>query len=314
MNTPEGKAWRALAAARGVGPMTLWLVADYLAGRRQTASWLLQNPGEFRAALKGSKPGTAMPDLAGREFEDEEKFDGRLVTVLHPLHPDFPQQVKDLRDIVPLPALLYVRGNIAILNRPGVAVVGQRQAGEAALAVAAALASDLAAAGINIVSGYAAGIDSAAHLAALRAGGTTSIVLPEGIDHFQTRPEMKQHLTVDNMLVVSQFEPRARWAPYMAMTRNKLVCALSGAVVVIASGPERDADGRCSGSFDAGMSGLKMGMPVFVVSPDFYAAPPAGNRRLIAKGGREWDPASGAAPIIAALSEKKSSPRQRDLF
>ncbi len=301
MNTLEGRAWHALAGARGVGPKTLWLLAGYLASRKQTASWLLQNPGEFETAMRGSKASIAANDIADQLNEDAEKFDGRLVTVLHPLHHDFPQQVKNLKDMTPLPALLYVRGNVAILNRSGVAIVGQRQAGEAALAAAAALAFELAARGINITSGYAAGIDVAAHLAALRAGGTTSIVLAEGIDHFQTKPELKDHLTVDNILVISQFEPGARWAPYLAMTRNKLVCALSSAVVVIASGPERDASGTMSGTYDAGMSALKMGIPVFVVSPGFFADPPAGNRRLIAKGGREWDPATGAAPILAAI-------------
>jgi DNA processing protein len=316
MNTLEGRAWHALAGARGVGPKTLWLIANYLASRKQTASWLLQNPDEFQAALRGSKAGVARADIADQEYEDVEKFAGRLVTVLHPLHPDFPQQVRNLKDVLPLPALLYVRGNVAILNRPGVAIVGKRQAGEAALAATAALASGLVARGVNIVSGYAAGIDSAAHLAALRAGGTTSIVLAEGIDHFQTKPELKDHLTVDNILVISQFEPGAKWAPYLAMTRNKLVGALAGAVVVIASGPERDAAGTMSGSFDAGMSALKMGIPVFVVTPDFFADPPAGNRRLIAKGGRAWDPAAGSAPILEVLdaATDKKFPRQRDLF
>lgn len=316
MNTLEGRAWHALAGARGVGPKTLWQIAGYLASRKQTASWLLQNPDEFQAALRVSKAGVARADIADQEYEEVEKFAGRQVTILHPLHPDFPQQLKNLKDVIPLPALLYVRGNVGILNRPGVAIVGKRQAGEAALAATDSLASELAGKGINIVSGYAAGIDSAAHLAALRAGGTTSIVLAEGIDHFQTKPELKEHLTVDNILVISQFEPGAKWAPYQAMTRNKLVCALSGVVVVIASGPERDVNGTMSGSFDAGMSALKMSIPVFVVSPDFFADPPTGNRRLIAKGGHAWDPAAGAAPILEALdaAADKKFPRQRDLF
>jgi predicted Rossmann fold nucleotide-binding protein DprA/Smf involved in DNA uptake len=100
----------------------------------------------------------------------------------------------------------------------------------------------------------------------------------------------------------------------MAMTRNKLVVALSGAVVVIVSGPERNANGRNSGTFNAGMSALKMGIPVFVAAPSFFADNPQGNLELIKKGCLEWDPASGSAPIIAALNDKKLLPRQLDLF
>jgi DNA processing protein len=316
MNTREGRAWRALAGLKGVGPKALWLITDYLASRNKTASWLLQHPVEFNAVLGMINAGMVLPDLACRETEETSTSAGQEAALLYPLHADFPQRIKILNERMMLPALLYVRGNVAILNRPGVAIVGQRQAGEAALAATDVLASGLVSRGVNIVSGYAAGIDSAAHLAALRAGGTTSIVLAEGIDHFQTKPELKDHLTVDNILVISQFEPGARWAPYLAMTRNKLVCALSGAVMVIASGPERDANGTMSGTFDAGLSALKMGIPVFVVSPDFFSDAPTGNRRLIAKGGREWDPASGAAPILAALDSTAADklPRQLDLF
>jgi DNA processing protein len=317
MNTLEGKAWHTLSRAKGVGPKALWRIADYLSNRSKTASWLLENPGKITDALGVSKAGFEITDFVVPKNGEIEKLPGREVTLLYPLHPDFPQQIKNLKDLIPLPALLYARGNVAILNRPSVSIVGRRDAGKPALAVADSLTCELVAKGINITSGYAAGIDSAAHLAALRAGGTTSMVLSEGIHHFHTKPELKDHLTVDNILIISQFEPDAKWASYMAMTRNKLVCALSGAVLVIVSGPERDANGRNSGTFNAGIAALKMGIPVFVVSPSFFVDSPPGNRQLIAKGCREWDPASGTAPILAAIdsnSDIKPPPRQLNLF
>jgi len=317
MKTLDGKAWRALAGAKGVGPKALWLIADYLTSQQKTASWLLQNPEKIKDALKESKVSIVIPDFADQEYEEVEKFEGRPVTMLHPLDPDFPQRVRTLKDKISLPAILYVTGNVAILHRPSVAIVGGRQAGEAALAVADSLASELAAKGINITSGYAAGIDTAAHLAALRTSGTTSVVLSEGIAHFQTKPELRKFLTAENTLVISQFEPSARWAPYLAMTRNKLVCALCGAVVVVVSGPERDANGRMSGTFDAGMAALKMEVPVFAVSPNFFNDKPEGNRHLIEKGCRAWDPAAGAAPILAAIDshvDQKPPPKQLNLF
>ena len=215
-----------------------------------------------------------------------------------------------------LPALLYAAGNLTLLERPGVAIVGMRNAGKPALAVAAALASGLAGRGLHVVSGYATGIDSAAHLAALRAGGTTGIALSEGIGRFRVKPELVELLTKENTLVVSQFEPDAPWAAYMAMARNKLVCALSDAVVVVASGPERGAGGRMSGSFAAGMAALSLEIPVFTVSPGFFPDAPEGNRELIARGCRSWDPAAGATAIIAAMDEAvgKKPPSQLSLF
>jgi DNA processing protein len=316
VNSVEGSAWHVLSGAKGVGPKTLWRIADYLAGRKKTAAWLLKNFAEKEVAMSLSEAGIMIPGFGERDYAELAADAGRQATVLHPLHVDFPPRLKTLKDAVPLPALLYVRGNIALLNRPGVAIVGQRRAGEAELAAADALAGELAGQGINVVSGYATGIDSAAHLGSLRAGGTTTMVLAEGIHHFHSRPEFLDHLTVDNVLVVSQFPPDAKWTGYMAMARNKLVGALSGAVVVVASGPERAVNGRRSGTFDAGMAALKMGIPAFVVTPSFFADPPVGNRQLIARGCRSWDPAAGAAPILEALRSyrEQKAPRQLNLF
>lgn len=316
MNTLEGRAWRALAAARGAGPRTLWRIAGYLGARGQTASWLLENPEELRAALLTSKAAIQSPARIDREPGEIETFAGRPVVLLHPLHPLFPQKIRDLGDRMALPALLYAAGNLSLLERPAVAIVGMRSAGKPGLAVAESLATGLAARGIHVVSGYASGIDSAAHAAALRAHGTTGMVLGEGIGRFRVKPELREFLTKENTLVISQFEPDAPWAAYMAMARNRLVCALSNAVVVVVSGPERDAGGRMSGSFAAGMAALKLEIPSFTVSPGFFPEAPEGNRELIARGCRAWDPASGAVAILAAIDSAaaKKPPRQLGLF
>ncbi len=315
MNTPEGRAWRALAAAKGLGPKALWRIAAFLASKGKAAAWLIEHPEKLGEALGASRAGFAIPDLVLQEHDRIERFPGREVTLLHPLHPDFPQRLRALEETLPLPALFYARGNIALLERPAVAIVGRRQPGEAALAVAAALAAGLAARGINVVSGYAPGIDSAAHGAALRAGGTTTAVLPEGLHHFQVRPEIRNDLTVDNILVISQFDPDAKWASYQAMARNKVVAALSGALVVIVSGSERDASGRHSGTFDAAMSARQFDLPVFVADADFFSEPPAGNRALLARGCMAWNPSSGATPILEALQAAgKKKAGQQKLF
>lgn len=317
MNTLEGKAWHTISGAKGIGSRTLWLIADYLQSRGKTASWLLVNPEKIQDILQESKTNIVMPDFFGQKNKAGDRSEKSKLTVMHPLHADFPQTIRTLKDKISLPAILYLYGNAAILKRTAVAIVGKRNAGATELAAADSLASELAAKGINITSGYAAGIDTAAHLGALRAGGTTSIVMAEGIQHFRKKPELGEFLTEENTLVLSQFEPDAKWAAYMAMTRNRLVGALCGTVVVIVSGPERNTSGRNSGTFNAALAALKMGIPTFVVDPDFFADSPEGNRQLTAMGCQAWDPASGAAPILGALNsniDKNQPPKQRNLF
>ncbi|GAI86296.1 unnamed protein product, partial [marine sediment metagenome] len=85
-----------------------------------------------------------------------------------------------------------------------------------------------------------------------------------------------------------------------AMARNKLVCAMSKAIVVIASGPERDNQGKMSGTFDAGKSALKMNIPVFVLSPQVLKPTPKGNIDLIDLGGIEF---SNGQYIVKYLEE-----------
>ncbi|MCU0236938.1 MAG: DNA-processing protein DprA [Acidobacteria bacterium] len=315
MNTLEGRAWQALAGIKGLGPKALWSIAGYLSIQGRTASWLLKNPDKAQEALGRRGAGIVLPDPDLQPYQEDAAAREREATFLHPLHPSFPARVKARSDRLPLPAFLYAAGNAALLERPGVAIVGRRDADQAALAAAERLAAQLAGAGITITSGYASGVDAAAHLGALRSGGTTIAVLAEGLGRFQVRPEFKEVVTDENTLVVSQFAWGDRWAAYQAMARNKLVAALADALVVVVAGAERDASGRMSGTFAAGLSALALGLPVFAVDPSFYSAPPLGNRDLLARGCLPWDPCAGAAPILAAIqAARKKRPGQLKLF
>ena len=316
MNTPEEKAWHALAAVNGIGSRGLWLVAKHLARFGKTASWLLDRADNITSILPARAANLVMADFSKLKAMLVDPGETIPVTVLHPLHPAFPERLRVLKEKISLPALLYVRGDTAILERPAAAIIGKRNAGARAIALAEALAAELTARRINITSGHAVGTDCAAHLGALRAGGSTSIILAEGILQFKAKPEIKNHITAENSIIISQFEPNAPWAAYMAMTRNRLVAALSNVVVVIISGPERDGGGRNSGTFNAALAALKMGIPVFVVAPHFYTAPPEGNRQLLTRGGRSWNPDSGVEPIMTAMgaAAEEKHPGQRSLF
>nr|MBP7820295.1 DNA-processing protein DprA [Methanofastidiosum sp.] len=226
-----------------------------------------------------------VPSSGNNVSNKKEKDQGLMV-----IRPDNPSYPKKLLDKKYAPSL-YCKGNSNLLNAKSVAIVGSRNASEEGLKLAKGIAKALATRGINIVSGYAKGIDTNAHLGALEANGTTTMVLSSGIMGFYRKTEFSDISDWDERtLLVSQFEPNANWSGQNAMIRNRTVCSLANAVIVIESGLERDQNGKMSGSFNAAKTALEMNIPVFVISPTFFKNPPPGNSEIIKRGGIEIDP------------------------
>ncbi len=182
------------------------------------------------------------------------------------------------------PPILYCRGYLPLLNTKGVSIVGSRDVDEFTIILTKSIASKLAENAFNVTSGYARGVDTSAHLGALEAGGTTTMILSFGVNHISIKKEMRELDWEKNSLFVTQFAPYEKFSGPNAMVRNKLVCAMSKAIVVMASGPEKDNQGKMSGTFDAAKSALKMNIPVFVLSPDVLKPTPQGNIDLIKIG------------------------------
>ncbi len=187
------------------------------------------------------------------------------------------------------PVALFIKGQEKLLQAPGMAIVGSRNAGEIILRLTQEVAQGLAEAGFNVVSGHARGVDTHAHTGALQCGGTTTAVLSEGLLNFSVRREIREVSYWErNSLFLSQFLPKTRWAARNAMMRNKVVVGLSKGVVVMVSGPERDAKGRMSGTFHAARTAMGWGMPVFVLSPEAMTGLPEGNKALIERGAQPF--------------------------
>ena len=202
------------------------------------------------------------------------------------------------------PRFYLFKGQQKRLMSDNVSIVGARNVSDKGIRIARKLAGDLASEGINVVSGYAKGVDSEAHLGALEAEGTTTLVLPNGINQLRQKSAFKKFNWDRDVLAVSQFDPDTKWIARNAMVRNKLVCALSKAVVVIESGPERDAQGKMSGTFNAAKTALSMGLPLFVLDPNCLDNAQEGNADLIALGGHSLNPADGAKEIVERIFVK----------
>ena len=144
--------------------------------------------------------------------------------------PRFPSALAALTD---LPPVLWYRGQLSAADQPCVAIVGSRAASSVAIETAARLGSDLAAAGLTVVSGLARGVDSAAHRGALESGLTIA-VLGSGVDRIYP-PE---HVPLAGQiaqkgLVMSELPPGTPPLPHHFPLRNRLISGLSLGVVVI---------------------------------------------------------------------------------
>jgi DNA protecting protein DprA len=202
------------------------------------------------------------------------------------------------------PPVLFVQGNPQLLQKRSVAVVGARECSERGVAAAQACVEQLAALHSNIVSGNAPGIDRAAHCAALACGGTTTFTLAHGILQFQFRQEYRQGLQDGYYVVLSEFPPRMPWATHAAMQRNRTICALSHAVLLVESGTE-------GGTFTTGKSALKLGVPLFAVEYDPVPPSAKGNPYFLNRGARAI-PENGhsLAELIEAVTHPSGAPSE----
>ena len=174
-------------------------------------------------------------DRADAEFEAAAAQGARMTTVLDD---DYPT---NLRFIHNLPPFLFYRGVLdPHLDARSIAVVGTRKATDEGLNRARAMARKLAEHGVSIVSGLARGIDTAAHRAALDAGGRTIAVFGTGINmvYPAENADLVAEIIDTGGVVVSQFFPTAKPTAWSFPKRNEVTSGISQGTVVIEA-PQR---------------------------------------------------------------------------
>lgn len=176
--------------------------------------------------------------------------------VLHRDEGSYPQKLKEVLGKL-APASIYYKGNLSLLDKQGVGFCGSRNASEKGLRTAKDCAEQVVDESLVVVSGNASGVDLVAHRTALENGGTTILVLPEGLNHFRIKKELREVWDWSRVLVISQFKPQEIWQAYRAMSRNQIIIGLSEAMIVI----EAQEKG---GTIEAGKSALKLKVPLFV--------------------------------------------------
>jgi DNA protecting protein DprA len=207
---------------------------------------------------------------------EEDALITKGIKILKRGTPEYPKRLARLLGDK-APDILYVWGNTDLFNKPAVGFCGSREASEKSIEIAADTARQIVEEGWVVVSGHARGVDTAAHQAALKSGGGTIIVAPEGILSFKLRRELKQIAKPEQILIVSQFPPAAGWAVGRAMGRNSTIIGLSDAMVLVSARAE-------GGTFEAGKTALRLRTPLFVARYESPGESAAGNRYFLDRG------------------------------
>lgn len=237
-----------------------WVEYAELAKQLGSPSAALQRELQHAAEPEGQTTlipdGLATPDeLVAHAAADLAHWDAqgmRLVTVLDP---DYPPNLKAVHD---RPPILFIAGRIIPSDAKAVAVVGARQATAPGLDQATQIARHLTQTGYTVVSGLAAGIDTAAHTAALNNGGRTLAVIGTGLTRvYPPQNHALQHRIADECAVISQFWPDAPPTKRSFPMRNATMSGIALATVVVEAS-------ETSGARTQARLALAHGRPVFL--------------------------------------------------
>jgi DNA processing protein len=261
--------WPALREAGGWEPL-LAASGEELASR-------LRSPERVRALL------TAVDDReADRWAEAVARRSG--LALVTPADPEYPVRLAEISDP---PFALFAAGSLARLKAPAVGIVGSRNASRYGREVAARLGRDLSAAGVAVVSGFARGIDTAAHESAASASegaagggaGGTLAVLGCGldVDYPRENAALKRALVAGGHLLLSEFPTGSEPRPENFPIRNRIIAGLSAGVVVVEAS-------RRSGSLITARLAADFGRDVFAVPGSVFSETSIGCHELLRDG------------------------------
>ena len=206
----------------------------------------------------------------------------------------YPPQLRDLSDA---PPFLWAIGDISLLQRPAISMVGARNASSLGTRMAKSLAVELGQLGYVIVSGLARGVDAAAHLAALDTG--TIAVQAGGVDVMYPAENTELALNIAaNGLRLSEMpmglQPMARHFP----KRNRIISGLAQATVIVEAAAK-------SGSLITARDALDQGRDVLAVPGHPFDARAAGGNMLIRDGAVLVRNANDVVEALAPISPKQ---------
>jgi DNA processing protein len=271
-----------LQKVKGIGPRTILKLGRERLGTAETPRQIHELLTEI---ADGSGRVEAIPVEEVGSLMDEgkriaEEHDKLSVKTIHCFGSSYPA---NLRKISSPPIILYCKGNPDSLLQPGIAVIGARNASPYARKVGRRIGELVARHGFTVISGLAAGCDTAGHTGCLNAGGITVAFVGTPLD--QTYPpensRLEEEIIEKNGCIVSEYPVGTPNNPFFFVQRDRLQCGLAESVIVVETGLE-------GGTWHAIRGCLKLKKPLgcFAYKPEHYSRYPdsLGNKQLLDDG------------------------------
>lgn len=281
---------------RGLGATSFWRLMDHFNSAtaivNASENELLSVPGIQARNISGLLSVDSIEDIGREELEKVAHIDGQVIFPVDSLYS------KALLKIPDPPPVLFVRGNVSLLNEKSIAMVGSRASTSYGRRVAFSLARDLAQQGAVVVSGLALGIDSEAHSGALDIGGTTIGVIGCGLDVVYPRQNRELYgEVVANGLLVTEYQLGTQPDGFRFPARNRIISGLSEGVVVVEAAKK-------SGSLITAQMALDENRDVFAVPGQIDSFKSEGTHWLLKQGAKLVQNATDV------FDELKEFPRQ----
>ncbi|MFZ5982184.1 MAG: DNA-processing protein DprA [Patescibacteria group bacterium] len=296
------KYLNALNKIPGLGPKTLEKLANFFpsfeeAWKSDQEALLLSGLGEKLVAKFILERKSLDPEA---EWERLEKENVRMISKNSS---DFPALLKE---IPTCPFVLYYKGNISILNEyPAIAIVGSRKYSRYGEQASLKLSSDLAQAGITIISGLALGIDAIAHAGTLGASGRTVAVLGNSLDEKNIYPRynvnLSREIIASGGALISEYPIETPAGNFTFPSRNRLIAGMTLGTLVIEAGEK-------SGSLITAELALEFNREVFAVPGDIFSPGSVGANSLIRKGAKLVSCSEDILEEIGLFERQKNIP------
>lgn len=277
-----------LQQLNGVGNKTIFKIARDVKGYISTVGQLC----DFWKQLTGKKLKSITDSeiyeahhKALQIIDDCKQEEVGIISFYDESYPDILRTCRNEKGELDPPVLLYYRGDIDALERPGIAFIGTREPTENGVLAGKYFSSEFAKHGYNIVSGLATGCDTSGHQGALSVGGVTTAFLANGLDWSSIYPKentiVAKKIVENGGLLLSEYPVGQACGRYGLVARDRLQAGLAYATVIIQTG-------ETGGTMHAVNATIKSHKPLFAVEyrkdSDISHDKVKGNIKLIKEG------------------------------